>query len=150
MTTVSIIGNGNMGTAIGGIVALIHDLLMALGIFTLFGFEYSVPVVASFLILIGYSMSDTIVIFDRIRENKRIMRRESLEEIARAGISRTATAGSRYRASVASSASRLEIFRALIAAANATALFTSATKVSCAGTGHPQHATRPLASNARL
>ena len=57
--------------AIGGIVALIHDLLMALGIFTLFGFEYSVPVVASFLILIGYSMSDTIVIFDRIRENSR-------------------------------------------------------------------------------
>lgn len=57
--------------AIGGIVALIHDLLMALGIFTLFGFEYSVPVVASFLILMGYSMSDTIVIFDRIRENSR-------------------------------------------------------------------------------
>jgi preprotein translocase subunit SecF len=55
--------------SVGGIVALIHDVLMALGLFVLFGFEFSVPVVASFLILIGYSMADTIVVFDRIREN---------------------------------------------------------------------------------
>ena len=55
--------------SVGGIVALIHDILMALGLFVLFGFEFSVPVVASFLILIGYSMADTIVVFDRIREN---------------------------------------------------------------------------------
>jgi preprotein translocase subunit SecF len=55
--------------SVGGIVALVHDVLMALGLFMLFGFEFSVPVVASFLILIGYSMSDTIVVFDRIREN---------------------------------------------------------------------------------
>ncbi len=55
--------------SIGGIVALVHDILMALGLFVLFGFEFSVPVVASFLILIGYSMADTIVVFDRIREN---------------------------------------------------------------------------------
>ena len=52
-----------------GIVALIHDILMALGLFVLFGCEFWVPVVASFLILIGYSMADTIVVFDRIREN---------------------------------------------------------------------------------
>ena len=55
--------------SVGGIVALIHDMLMALGLFVLFGFEFSVPVVASFLILMGYSMADTIVVFDRIREN---------------------------------------------------------------------------------
>ena len=55
--------------SVGGIVALIHDILMALGLFVLFGYEFSVPVVASFLILIGYSMADTIVVFDRIREN---------------------------------------------------------------------------------
>jgi len=55
--------------SVGGIVALIHDILMALGLFVLFGFEFSVPVVASFLILMGYSMADTIVVFDRIREN---------------------------------------------------------------------------------
>jgi len=55
--------------SVGGIVALIHDILMALGLFCFFGFEFSVPVVASFLILMGYSMADTIVVFDRIREN---------------------------------------------------------------------------------
>jgi len=55
--------------SVGGIVALIHDILMALGLFVFFGFEFSVPVVASFLILMGYSMADTIVVFDRIREN---------------------------------------------------------------------------------
>ncbi len=58
-----------MSFAVGGIVALLHDMLMALGLFVLFGFEFSVPVVASFLILMGYSMADTIVVFDRIREN---------------------------------------------------------------------------------
>ncbi|MCM2250464.1 MAG: protein translocase subunit SecD, partial [Geothrix sp.] len=55
--------------AIGGIVALVHDMLMALGIFAAFGYEFNVPVVASFLTLMGYSMADTIVVFDRIREN---------------------------------------------------------------------------------
>jgi len=51
------------------IVGLLHDMLLGLGLFTLFGFEYSVAVVASFLILLGYSTSDTIVVFDRVREN---------------------------------------------------------------------------------
>jgi protein-export membrane protein SecD/preprotein translocase SecF subunit len=55
--------------AVGGIVALIHDILMALGLFAAFGYEFNVPVVASFLTLMGYSMADTIVVFDRIREN---------------------------------------------------------------------------------
>ncbi len=55
--------------AVGGIVALIHDMIMALGLFAAFGYEFNVPVVASFLTLMGYSMADTIVVFDRIREN---------------------------------------------------------------------------------
>ncbi len=55
--------------AVGGIVALVHDMLMALGLFAAFGYEFNVPVVASFLTLMGYSMADTIVVFDRIREN---------------------------------------------------------------------------------
>ncbi|MFM8233543.1 MAG: protein translocase subunit SecD [Holophagaceae bacterium] len=55
--------------AVAGIVALFHDLLMALGLFTLFKYEFNVAVVASFLTLMGYSMADTIVVFDRIREN---------------------------------------------------------------------------------
>ena len=80
-----------MSYAVGGIVALIHDILMAVGIFTLFGFEYSVPVVASFLILIGYSMSDTIVVFDRIRENSRKpeYRRASITQLVNDSINQT-------------------------------------------------------------
>ncbi|WP_306591669.1 protein translocase subunit SecD [Geothrix sp. 21YS21S-4] len=55
--------------AVGGIVSLLHDMLMALALFAAFGYEFNVPVVASFLTLMGYSMADTIVVFDRIREN---------------------------------------------------------------------------------
>lgn len=77
--------------AVGGIVALIHDLLMALGLFILCGFEFSVPVVASFLILMGYSMADTIVVFDRIRENshKSEYRRASITQLVNDSINQT-------------------------------------------------------------
>ena len=77
--------------SVGGIVALIHDVLMALGLFVLFGFEFSVPVVASFLILIGYSMADTIVVFDRIRENshKPEYRRVSIDKLVNDSINQT-------------------------------------------------------------
>jgi len=77
--------------SIGGIVALIHDILMALGLFVLFGFEFSVPVVASFLILIGYSMADTIVVFDRIRENshKPEYRRATISKLVNDSINQT-------------------------------------------------------------
>jgi preprotein translocase subunit SecF len=80
-----------MSFAVGGIVALIHDILMALGFFVLFGFEFSVPVVASFLILMGYSMADTIVVFDRIRENshKSEYRRASITQLVNDSINQT-------------------------------------------------------------
>ena len=80
-----------MSFAIGGIVSLIHDVLMALGLFVLFGYEFSVPVVASFLILIGYSMSDTIVVFDRIRENshKTEYRRATITQLVNDSINQT-------------------------------------------------------------
>ncbi len=80
-----------MSFAVGGIVALVHDLLMALGLFVLCGFEFSVPVVASFLILMGYSMADTIVVFDRIRENshKSEYRRASVTQLVNDSINQT-------------------------------------------------------------
>jgi protein-export membrane protein SecD/preprotein translocase SecF subunit len=80
-----------MSFAIGGVVALIHDVLMALGLFVLFKFEFSVPVVASFLILIGYSMADTIVVFDRIRENshKPEYRRAKISQLVNDSINQT-------------------------------------------------------------
>ena len=77
--------------SVGGIVSLIHDVLMALGLFVLFGFEFSVPVVASYLILIGYSMSDTIVVFDRIRENSHRpeYRRATISQLVNDSINQT-------------------------------------------------------------
>jgi preprotein translocase subunit SecF len=72
------------------IVALAHDLLITLGLFSLFGKELSLSIVAAFLTLAGYSVNDTIVIFDRIREELKLrQRRESVESIFNAAINRT-------------------------------------------------------------
>jgi preprotein translocase subunit SecF len=56
---------------LAAVIALIHDTIITLGLFSLFGYEMSLPVVAAFLTLVGYSVNDTVVIFDRIRENLR-------------------------------------------------------------------------------
>lgn len=56
---------------LAGVVALVHDTLIVLGLFSLFRLEMSLPVIAAFLTLIGYSINDTVVVFDRIRENIR-------------------------------------------------------------------------------
>ena len=55
--------------AIGAIAALAHDILVTLGVFSILGYEISLAVIAAFLTIVGYSLNDTIVIFDRIREN---------------------------------------------------------------------------------
>lgn len=55
--------------AVGAIVALAHDVLVTLGFFSLFGKEIDLPIIAAFLAIIGYSLNDTIIIYDRIREN---------------------------------------------------------------------------------
>lgn len=57
--------------AMGAIVALVHDVIITIGIFALFGKEFSLPIVAALLTIIGYSLNDTIIVFDRIRENLR-------------------------------------------------------------------------------
>lgn len=67
--------------AVGGIVALFHDIAIALGFLALTGREVSVSVIAAILTIIGYSINDTVVIFDRIREEKKFMRKASTEEI---------------------------------------------------------------------
>ena len=74
---------------LGAIVALIHDVIVTLGIFCLFDKEWSLPVVASFLTLTGYSVNDTIVVFDRIRENLKKKHTASLEEVINASINQT-------------------------------------------------------------
>ncbi len=60
--------------SIGAILALIHDVLLTLGAFAIFGFEFSIAALAAILTIIGYSLNDTIVVFDRIRENMNIER----------------------------------------------------------------------------
>jgi len=66
-----------------------HDVLITLGLFSLLGFEVSLTVIAALLTLVGYSMNDTIVIFDRIRENRRLMRREPFVAIVNRSINQT-------------------------------------------------------------
>jgi len=66
---------------VGATIAVLHDVLLTLGLLSLFGYEISLNVIAAFLTLVGYSVNDTIVIFDRVRENRRFLRRKSLDEI---------------------------------------------------------------------
>ena len=61
--------------ALGSVVALVHDVLFTLGVFSILQVEFSLPVLAAVLAIIGYSLNDTIVVFDRIRENFRKMRK---------------------------------------------------------------------------
>ena len=62
--------------ALGAIAALAHDVLITLGIFSILGLEISLPIIAAFLTIVGYSLNDTIVIFDRIRENIKTHRKD--------------------------------------------------------------------------
>ncbi len=71
------------------VLAVFHDVLVTLGFFSLFNFEISLTVIAALLTLVGYSMNDTIVVFDRIRENVRLMRRDSFEDIVNRSINQT-------------------------------------------------------------
>ena len=75
--------------ALGAILAIIHDVLMTLGIFFLWGGELSAPVMAAVLTIIGFSINDTIVIFDRIREDLKLNVKGSFTEIMNGAISKT-------------------------------------------------------------
>jgi len=66
---------------IAAIMALVHDVTLTLGIFSLLDFEISLSIIAAFLTIIGYSLNDTIVVFDRIRENMKLRRKESYREV---------------------------------------------------------------------
>ncbi len=74
---------------IAAILALLHDVLITAGLFALTGREFSLPVIAALLTVIGYSLNDTIVVFDRIRENLKPMRKERYETIIDTSINQT-------------------------------------------------------------
>jgi len=67
--------------SVGAIIATLHDVIVTLGLFSVLGLEFDLTVLAAVLALIGYSLNDTIVVYDRIRENFRALRGKSTEEI---------------------------------------------------------------------
>jgi preprotein translocase subunit SecF len=71
------------------VLAVFHDVLITLGFFSLLHYEISLTVIAALLTLVGYSMNDTIVIFDRIRENNRLLRREPFPDVVNKSINQT-------------------------------------------------------------
>ena len=75
--------------ALGAVIALVHDVVVTVGIFSLLGLEFSLPVLAAVLAVIGYSLNDTIVVFDRIRENFRKMRKGTIVDIMNSAINQT-------------------------------------------------------------
>jgi len=75
--------------AVAAIIALLHDVLITMGAFSLLDKEFTLVIVAAFLTIIGYSLNDTIVIFDRIRENTRRKTKESLSDVINSSINQT-------------------------------------------------------------
>jgi preprotein translocase subunit SecF len=75
--------------AVGGVVALAHDVMVTVGILSLTNKEFTIPILAALLTIVGYSINDTIVVYDRIRENMPKMRRESLEKVMNLSINET-------------------------------------------------------------
>ncbi len=75
--------------AVGAIIALIHDVLVTLGFFSLTNREISLTVIAAILTLVGYSINDTIVVFDRVRENMRMRKRDHFDQVVNVSINET-------------------------------------------------------------
>ncbi len=75
--------------AVGSVAALIHDVVITVGVFSILQLEFSLAVLAALLAVIGYSLNDTIVVFDRIRENFRKMRKGSAVDIMNASLNQT-------------------------------------------------------------
>jgi len=74
---------------VGAVVALIHDTLITVGLLALFGREFNLVVVAALLTLVGYSMNDTVVVYDRVRENQKTPKKEPLESVINRSINQT-------------------------------------------------------------
>ncbi len=75
--------------AVGAVAALFHDVIITVGVFSLLNLEISLAVVAAFLTIVGYSLNDTIVVYDRIRENTKILRRENFINIVNTSLNQT-------------------------------------------------------------
>jgi preprotein translocase subunit SecF len=74
---------------IAAVIALFHDVMITVGVFSIMGFEINLPVVAALLTIVGYSLNDTIVVFDRIREDLKLYRRETYGNVINHSINET-------------------------------------------------------------
>ena len=79
----------NLKYAMGAIVALVHDVTITIGMFSIFNKEFTLPIIAAILTIIGYSLNDTIIVFDRIRENLRKYHKLPLGEIINKSVNET-------------------------------------------------------------
>lgn len=75
--------------AVGSVIALVHDVAMTVGIFSLLQLEFNLAIIAAILTIIGYSMNDTVVVYDRVRENLRKYKKMPLEELLNLAINET-------------------------------------------------------------
>lgn len=76
---------------VGAVVASLHDVTVVLGLYAWLGYEFNLTTIAAFLTLVGYSVNDTVVVFDRVRENMQRMRRESLYSVLNLSLNQTLT-----------------------------------------------------------
>lgn len=79
----------NLKYAMGAIVALIHDVIITIGIFSITGKEFTLPIIAALLTIIGYSLNDTIIVFDRIRENLRKLSKSPMPVVINRSVNET-------------------------------------------------------------
>ncbi|RMH50287.1 MAG: protein translocase subunit SecF [Alphaproteobacteria bacterium] len=75
--------------AVGAVVSLVHDVLLTLGLFALLQIEFNLPIVAAILTIIGYSLNDTVIVFDRVRENLRKYKKMPLAELINMSVNET-------------------------------------------------------------
>ena len=75
--------------SVGAIIALVHDVVLTLGFFSITRFEFDLTVLAAILAIIGYSLNDTIVVFDRIRENFRVLRKQDATQVINSSVNMT-------------------------------------------------------------
>ena len=79
----------DLAFAPGAVVALVHDVLITMGVFALFGLEFNLPIIAAILAIVGYSLNDTIVVYDRIRENQLRYRGRGLRDLVNTSLNQT-------------------------------------------------------------
>jgi preprotein translocase SecF subunit len=75
--------------SVGAVVALVHDVALTIGLFSLIGLEFNLSIIAAILTIVGYSMNDTVVVYDRVRENLRKFRRMELSELLNLSVNDT-------------------------------------------------------------